>query len=83
MTNKRKQESHKLFADGREVCSESARLMAFIGAALSKKKRWIAIRLPDGEFVGADDGDATTAEPVSEQQIETYLASREAAADGD
>ena len=83
MSENQMQGVYTVFADGREVCSGSVHLVAFIGAALVAKNREIVIRLPDGEWVEVADGDAANVESVSTEEIEAYLAAQATSAQGD
>ena len=77
MSENQKQGPYKVFADGREVCSGSAHLVAFISAALVAKNREIVVQLPSGEWVEVARGDAANVGFVSCEEIETYLTDQE------
>ena len=80
MTENQEQEMYTVFADGREVCSGSAHLVAFVGAGLAARKRETVIRLPGGEFVELVHRDEADVEFASVEEIETYLRAQETSA---
>ena len=83
MAENQKQGVYTVFADGGEVCSGSAHLVAFVGAALGAMNREVVIQLPSGEWVEVVRGDAAKGQPVSMEEIEIYLAAQETSTHSD